>query len=86
MKTANLGPKEVDLQTTLLYLYFCKSEIIVWWETIALSQQTAVSDGLPVTTFDRFWKIIVVNKFEDDKALGNHQMLWIELLSIRDMF
>lgn len=39
-----------------------------------------------VTTFDRFWKIIVVNKFEDDKALGNHQTLWIELISIRDMF
>lgn len=48
VKTANLGPKEVDLQTTLLYLYFCKSEIIVWWETIALSQQTAVSDGHPL--------------------------------------
>lgn len=48
VKTANLGPKEVDLQTTLLYLYFCKSVIIVWWETIALSQQTAVSDGRPL--------------------------------------
>lgn len=38
----------MDLQTTLLYLYFCKSEIIVWWETIAFGQQTAVSDGLPL--------------------------------------